>query len=259
MTSSAFGAILRNELRLLKGDTAVVVLIIAMPLIVTSILKSTMASSLIANGASDANGAEQVVPGMALLFSFFLVAFINFSFFREHGWGTWDRLRASRASHVDILTAKALPWAVVSLAQLGLLIGAGVVLFDLRIPNASALGGMALIAVVWTAFLVSFALAITALASSIQVVQAISNLGSIVFGTLGGALVPMEQLPGWAQAVGPFIPTHWAMKGFNALLIDEEGFAGAVVPSLVILGIAAVFAAIAIKRFDFETVKTSFA
>lgn len=259
MTCSAFGAIFRNELRLLKRDTAVVVLILAMPLVVTSILKSTMASSLQASGVQGANGAEQVVPGIALLFSFFLVAFISFSFFREHGWGTWDRLRASRATRFDIMAAKALPWAIVSLAQLTILFAAGVVLFDLKIHSASAVGAMALLGVVWTIFLLCFALAITAIASSIQVVQAVGNLGSIVFGTLGGALVPMDQLPGWARSASPFIPTHWAMKGFNAVLIEDDGLMGVLTPVLVILGISAVFGTIAFKRFDFETVKTSFA
>lgn len=258
-TRSPLGAILRNELRLLKRDSPVMILLIAMPLVVISILKSTMGVSLIAGGAESVNGAEQAVPGMTLLFSFFIVGFIGLSFFREHGWGTWDRLRSSRASRADVLIGKTLPWAAVSLIQLATLLTLGVYLFDLEIGGGAALIGLAIVAVAWTAFLMAFALAVVSIARSVQLVQAIANLGSMVFAALGGALVPYDQLPGWAQTVAPVVPTHWAMRGFSAVLIDGEGINGTIIPALVLLGFSAFFALLASTCFDFNEAKTSFA
>jgi len=248
--NSPFRAILRNEFRLLKRDTAVLVLTIAMPLIVISILKSTVGASLVASGATQATGAEQVVPGLALLFGFFICGFLGLSIFREHGWGTWDRMRSTRAETGAILAGKALPWALVSLAQMTILFLAGVAIFDLNIPGVAEVGGIALITVTWSAFLVSFALFVVAIAASVQAVQAFANLGAMVFGTLGGALVAFDQLPGWARAVSPLLPTHWAMRGFRALLLDGEGFRGAIVPSLILVGFALLFGLVAAIRFD---------
>lgn len=256
--SSPFGAILRNELRMLKRDSAVLVLTILMPLIVISILKSTVGASLVASGAENATGAEQAVPGLALLFGFFISGFLGLSVFREHGWGTWDRMRSTRAGTGAVLAGKALPWGVVSLAQMAILFLAGVLIFDLNIPGFAELGGIALIALAWSAFIVCFALFVVAIAPSVQTVQAFTNLGAMVVGTLGGALVAFDQLPGWARAVSPIFPTHWAMRGFNALLLDGDGFTGAIVPALVVAGFAVLFGGLAALRFDSAQAKVGF-
>ena len=256
---SPFRAVLRNEFRLLRRDTAVVILTLAMPLIVISILKSTVGASLVASGAEGATGAEQAVPGIALLFGFFICGFLGLSVFREHSWGTWDRMRATRADTGAILAGKATPWAVVSLVQMTLLFVIGVLIFDLNIPGLAEVGGIALIIATWSFFIVAFALFVVAIASSVQVVQAFANLGAMVFGTLGGALVALAQLPGWARAVSPLFPTHWAMRGFRALLLEDKGFGGAIVPALVLVGFAVLFGGLAAVRFDGAQAKVGIA
>lgn len=256
---SAFGPIVRNEVRLISKDPLVLVLLMLMPLVIISILKSTMATSLLASGVDGANGAEQVVPGQSLLFGFFLVSFIGLSFFREHGWGTWDRLRTSRASRADVILGKALPWVCVGVVQCSILFTLGVVVFDLRIPGPESVLAIFITATCWMLFVGSFAVAMVALLPSIQLVSAVSNLGAMVFAAIGGALVPSDQLPAWAGAVGPAVPTHWAMRAYNSVLIDETGLSGIVGPCLIMLAFAGVFAGIAAQRFRFDAVKTSFA
>jgi ABC-2 type transport system permease protein len=46
-------------------------------------------------GFEHANGAELPVVGTALPFAFLLAADVGLAILREHGWGTWPRLRAS--------------------------------------------------------------------------------------------------------------------------------------------------------------------
>ena len=55
-------------------------------------------------GVPNANGSEQVVPVTAVTFSFFLVGNVGFVIFREHGWHTWVRLRASPRSRLQQVT-----------------------------------------------------------------------------------------------------------------------------------------------------------
>jgi len=259
MSRTAFGPVLRNELRLVKADPLVVVLLMFMPLVIISILKSTMGASLMASGQSDVTGAEQVVPGQALLFGFFLTSFIGLTFFREHGWGTWDRLRVSRATRFDIIVAKTLPWVVVGLTQLIALFFLGWLLFDLNVDGANDAVGILIVSVCWSIFVGCFAVAMVALLPSIQLVSAVSNLGAMVFSAIGGALVPSAQLPGWARALGPFIPTHWAMRGFDAIFLDGEGVAGVIGPCVILLAFAVGFGILAHTRFKFDAVKTSWA
>ena len=65
--------------------------------------------------------------------AFFLVSLVTFAFFSEHGWATWDRLRASRATSFEIIAGKSLPRIAIAIAQLGVLLVAGVLVFGLHI------------------------------------------------------------------------------------------------------------------------------
>jgi ABC-2 type transport system permease protein len=46
------------------------------------------------------------------------------------------------------------------------------------------------------------------------------DIAAMLTSILGGALVPAELLPGWLRAVGPLSPGYWAMRSYQAALID---------------------------------------
>ena len=230
-------AILHNEMRVLRSNRAMPVMLIGMPLIIIAMLRSTMGAALADVGISGRSGAEQVVPGQALLFGFFMVSFLANSFFREHGWATWDRLRTSRASRADIFIGKALPWIATSGLQVMALLSVGFLLFDLPLPSASGLAALVL--------------------TSMPAVSAVSNLGAMFFSAVGGALVPSGQLPGWANAIGPFTPTYWAMRAFNAVFLEDGGLPEALPSIAALAGFAVASALYAWFRFDFDQPKRS--
>lgn len=91
------------DLRVIFRDPVPIVTLILMPLIVMAFIKPTYRVALIEEGYVDANGAEQAVPGFAIMFAFFLVGAVSFSFFREHGWNTWERLRASSTTSAEVM------------------------------------------------------------------------------------------------------------------------------------------------------------
>jgi ABC-2 type transport system permease protein len=80
-----------------------------------------------------------------------------------------------------------------------------------------------------------------------------------VFGAVGGALVPASTMPAWVRAVAPATPQYWAMRGYNAMILDGRGLGAALRPTLMLLGYAAVFAGIALARFRFHDAKVAFA
>jgi ABC-2 type transport system permease protein len=212
---------------------------------------------LLLAGHTDASGAEFAVPGQAVQFLFFLAPTVAFAFFREHGWGTWDRLRASAASGPEIMLGKALPMAVVGAAQLAVMFGIGVAFLDLRV-DGSALGVLAVSASL-LACVVSLGLAITAIARTMQQVSAYGYLGATLFGALGGALVPVATLPAWVRDVAPVTPQYWAMRGYNALVLDRASFGAALLPATMLLGFAAAFVVLACVRFRFDEAKVAWA
>src|SRR5258706_12395802 len=94
------------DLRMTFSDPMPFVYLIVTPLLVMIMTRSMQGHVLVATGYSHANGAEQAIPGLALLFSSQYNDYIGFSFFRERIWNTWDRLRASHASTFDIIAGK---------------------------------------------------------------------------------------------------------------------------------------------------------
>jgi len=255
MNRSATKAILANEMRVLRSNRMLPVMLLGMPIIIIAMLRSTMGAALADAGIPGRSGAEQVVPGQALLFGFFMVNFLVNSYFREHGWATWDRLRTSRASRADIFVGKSLPWIATSGLQLMLLLAMGFVLFDLDVPRLDGLIALGLIGLTWALFIGGFAHAVAARLTSMPAVSAVSNLGALFFSAVGGAIVPLGQLPGWAQAIGPFTPIYWAMKSFNTIFLEGGSLVDAL-PSIAALGgFALASGAYAWFRYDFDAPK----
>jgi ABC-2 type transport system permease protein len=246
-------AIAKNDFELLIQDPVSVIILVVMPLIVMAFTKPTYAAVLKQHGYPTANGAEQAVPGMALLFIFFMVTFAGLAFFRDHIWNTWDRIRALPVRHSEIMLGKVIPSFVFICLQELIVFVIGHVFFGLHIRGSvSALVAVDLAFAVW---LVTFILVTVAYCKTFQQVLAVSNLGAILFAGVGGVLTPLASLPGWAKAISPATPDYWAMTGFNSVLLNGKGLGAVTGPVAVLLGSAVVLTALAAVRFRFDAPK----
>jgi ABC-2 type transport system permease protein len=248
MSWSRSRVLMRQNWALLMADPAPIVLITLMPIVIMTFLQGTGRAVLRGAGFPDASGAELVVPGMTVMFAFFGVGYIGTAFFSEHGWGTWDRLRASRATTMEIVLGKILPSAALMLGQLVLLFAVGIAVFGMRV-NGSLLGiGVMMLACV--ALLVAFSMLLTAVLKTANQLMAVVNLAAMVLAGIGGALAPVDVLPGWAQAIAPASPAYWMLKGFRAVILERGGVDATIVPAAATLAFAAGMAAIAVWRFS---------
>lgn len=184
------------------------------------------------------------------------MTFVGYGMFQEHGWGTWQRLLASPARPGEIMIGKVAPAAIIAFVQQLVLFGSSVVLMDLQI-RGSLIALLAMV-VALTICLVAIGLAIAAYLHNMQQLNTIGNLGAILLGGLGGGLAPVALLPGWAQAAAPFTPSYWAIKGYREVVLEPAGIADVAMPILVLLAIAVVAAALGLRRFRFDEVKTPF-
>jgi ABC-2 type transport system permease protein len=251
-------AIARNDLRLLARDPVPIVILTAMPLLLMAFIKPAYKYALeYLEGERYVNGAEQAVPGMVVMFSFFLVATTGFAFFREHGWNTWDRIRATRCSPTELLIGKAMVPLAVALCHLTALLILGGLLFDLRVRGSVA--GIALLAVCLAVCQVAFALLLVVVCNTVLQFNVLANLGALLLAGLGGALTPIPILPGWARAVAPGAPPYWAMRGLREAILRPGGIGEILLPAAVLLGFAVGFGALAIARFSVEESKTGWA
>lgn len=240
-------AIVGHNLRLAAADPGPAVAMTIMPLFMITFLQGMGRAALEADGRTDVSGAEQVVPGMAVLFSLFGVVYLGIAFYQEHGWGTWERLRMSPASTTEILIGKLLPPATVIFTQTAVLFGLGALLFGLDIEGS--LVALLAVMVASTVMLVAVSMAAIAMFRSINQLSAGTNVGAMLFGGLGGTLAPVDTLPGWAQTLAPISPAHWAMQGYTAVILDGGGLADVAGPIAVLLCVSLTAAVLSAWRF----------
>ncbi len=230
--------------------------LVVFPLLLMAFLKPMFALALTTHGYPEANGAEQAVPGETVINGFYIVGMTSFAYFVEHGWNTWERLRASAATSSEIIIGKGVPFLVVSASQFFIIFAIAVPLFGLhsRGPFTALVPLVAAFAIC----LVALGVMITSLCRTIQQVSAVAFGGLVLFGALGGALVPLEVLPGWARAVAPVTPTYWVMRGFGSVILNGRSVSSILVPCAVLAGMSLVFVVVSLRRFRFADAKVSF-
>jgi ABC-2 type transport system permease protein len=252
------GAVARHDLRILRSDPAFLLIFTVMPLAFMAFNQQAIGAALAVEfPESGLSGASFVVPGGTVLFSSFLVGNLGFGIFREHGWGTWERLRASPLTPVELMGGKSVVPIITISIQIAMLLGGGALLFGLEL-RGSVLGYVA-VAAALAVVQVSLGFMLLSLCRSVIQLNALTNAGAMLLGGLGGALTPVEFLPGWAQAIAPFTPTFWAMEGFRAVTLEPGGLADVAGPIAILLVFSAVFVAVAMRRFDVEATKVSWA
>jgi len=107
--------------------------------------------------------------------------------------------------------------------------------------------------------LVLLGVCVTAICRTAQQASAFAYLGMVLFGAIGGAFVPFSFLPSWAQVVAPVTPTYWVMRGSRSVVLDGRGIGAIALPSVVLVGMSAAFAIVALRRLRFDETKTGWA
>jgi ABC-2 type transport system permease protein len=249
----ASASIIRHEFRVMMTDPGTIIFLIVMPLLMVALMRQLFVGPLAAAGFPGSNGSEFAVPGMAVGFAAFGIGYAGFTFFRDHGWGTWDRLRATPATSAELIAGKVVPTVAVTILQLGLLFLLGGPLFDFHITGSAT--AIAVLIVVLALSLSAFGMAVTAVSRTMNQLNAFATVGGFAMAMLGGAFVPVSAMPGWAQAIAPVLPTYWAMKGFRSVVLEGGGVGDIVVPVLMLVGFGVLFTVLAAAKFRFEDTK----
>ena len=119
-------AIARHDLRVLKRDPAFLIIFTITPIAFMAFNESAVGAALsVRFPNAQVNGAAYVVPAATVLFSGFLVGNVGFGVFREHGWGTWERLRASPLTPSELMIGKSLVPILTISIQIAVLLASG--------------------------------------------------------------------------------------------------------------------------------------
>lgn len=236
--------ITRHKARLMVDDVQLIAFLVLLPVLAMVFFSYGLLPP--PGGRVDANGADQAVPGMAVLFGFLVADSVGHGLFREFGWGTWQRLRTGPVGVSAQLFGLVAPYAVLATVQVLVLHAIGALALGMHFSGTvPALLVMATAAGITTAAL---GMVLVAISRTTQQMSSSANTLAIVLAGISGALTPVERLPGWVQGVAHVTPHYWALQGYRSIVIDGAGLAQVAPNALCLLGIAAVLGVVAIAR-----------
>lgn len=230
-------AIVRHNLTIRLRDPGQAISYVIMPMILMLVLKPLYIRAV--NG-----GAVQVVTGLLVMFSVFAVAIVGNTILIERQWHTWDRLRQSRASAMELLLGKAIPIFLLMLVQQTLLFAYGCAVIGIPVPRSLYLVAVAI--VVWAFSLLAMGAALATIARSLGELGVISDVGAMVLSSMAGALVPLSILPHWARDAGHASPGYYALRMVQAAIRGDS--AGVARPAGILLAIGVVAGTFAVRR-----------
>ncbi len=197
----------------------------------------------------DLSAARNFVPGLiALILLLICVLMTSVSIVREKEKGNMEILLTSPINPLTIVLAKAMPYLVLSLLNLGIILLLSV--FLLQIPIAGSL----LLLIGESVLLIGTALSLGLLISIVTQTQEsammISLMGMLLPTLLfTGFMFPLENMPLALQYFANILPSKWYYVIANSIMIKGLGFEAIWKETLILIGMTAVLLLLSIRMF----------
>jgi ABC-2 type transport system permease protein len=206
---------------------------------------------VVAGGANaQYNGYAHSFAGMGIQFLLFAAIELAMGILLERELGIWKRFRSAPLSRFTLLGARGASGTIITLMTLVVSFAFAMIVFGVRI-HGSVLG-FAFVAIACSIMAATFGLFVAALGRTPAATRRVATFAVLLMVMLGGAWVPSFVFPGWLQQVTVVIPARWAVDGLDAMTWRGLGFDAAVMPTVVLLGFAMLFAGLTLARFRWE-------
>jgi ABC-2 type transport system permease protein len=207
--------------------------------------------AVVAGGAeAKYNGYAHSFAGMGVQFLLFTAIELGMGILLERERGLWKRFRSAPLSRLMLLGARATSGTLLTLLMLVVSFGFAMLVFRVRIEGS--LLGFVLVAVSCSIMAATFGLLVSALGKTAAATRRVAIFAVLIMVMLGGAWVPSFIFPGWLQRITVVIPARWAVDGLDAMTWRGLPLQSAVMPTVVMLGFAALFAVVTLSRFRWE-------
>ncbi len=198
------------------------------------------------------NAFDLQVPGFAVTFLLIgMLMGVSLALIDEHDWGTLERLRSGSAPLWTTLTGKLLARFVVGFIQMIVLLAAGWVLFGISLGRTPAALLMPAAAIAFAG--AAFGLIVAGIGRTRDAVLPVGAIVIMTMAAIGGCWWPIDFEPVRMQQVALALPTTWAMRAFNDLMIRNLAASAALIPTAVNFGFGILYTivgvAIARRRF----------
>jgi ABC-2 type transport system permease protein len=185
-------------------------------------------------------------PGIALMFLMYTVSYGGRSILAERAEGTLPRLMISPTLTAQVLGGKVLGIFFMGVAQVGILILASTLFFQVRWGDALGVIVLILAAVLGAT---GWGLLITAFARTPTQVANTGTIVMLIFSILGGSFISLENFPPFMQTISKITPIAWGLDGFTTLALGGT-LSNLVEPVTALLIMGAVLFGIAVVLFN---------
>jgi ABC-2 type transport system permease protein len=196
------------------------------------------------------NSYAHSFAGMSIQFILFMGIDAGVTLLLMRQEGMWRRLRAAPLSRAVLLGSRVAGTTLISMLILTVVYLAACLIFGVRI--AGSVPGFIMVAIAFSLLAATTGLMISALGRSVGATRGVAMFSVLILVMLGGAWVPSFLFPEWLQHVTEFVPTRWAVDGLDAMTWRGQPLRDALMPTVILLAWSALFAAIAVWRFDWQ-------
>jgi ABC-2 type transport system permease protein len=196
------------------------------------------------------NSYAHSFAGMSVQFILFMGVDAGIGLLLMQQQGVWRRLRAAPLSRGVLLGSRVVGTTLIALLILAVVYLVAAIFFRVRI--AGSVVGFAGVAVAFALLAATTGLMIAAIGRSVAATRGLSTFAVLILVMLGGAWVPAFVFPEWLRRFSALVPTRWAVDGLDAMTWRGLPVEAALGPVAVMLAWTALFALIAVWRFDWE-------
>ena len=193
------------------------------------------------------NPHNQSSPGMLVMFAIMGLVTSGQILVQERKLRTLQRMMSTSLKPWEIFAGHALAMFGVVFVQTILLVVFGQLILGVNYMHAPL--GTLLVSVSLGLWIASMGLLIGTLAKEDTQVVLFSLMAMFFFSAMGGVWFPLEASSGAYASIGNAMPSAWAMKGYQNILIRGQGLESAWMPTLVLTAYALGFFVLAVWRF----------
>lgn len=171
------------------------------------------------------NSVQHSVPAWLIFGMFFIMIPLSNVMAMERQTNTITRLRMARASALQLIIAKLIPYFMINQLQFVGMIALGyLVLPKLDMPAFTLSGDWLPYAVLSSAVSLAalgYGLLVSVVARTTEHAVVLGGGGIIIMAAIGGIMVPTYVMPDIMQTVAQWSPMGWALSGFQNLLLNQ--------------------------------------
>jgi ABC-2 type transport system permease protein len=189
-----------------------------------------------------------IVPGlMGVVLTMTMVMITGLAITRERERGTMENLLSMPTRPFEVMVGKILPYILVGYVQVGLILLAARLLFD--VPMFGNVGLLLLVAFLFITANLAMGITFSTLAENqLQAVQ-LSFFFFLPSLLLSGFMFPFRGMPPWAQMIGELLPLTHFLRIVRGVLLKGNGLPEVALQIWQIALFAVVALAVGIKRY----------